>query len=48
MEDCFKDKLISEEEFIKFVQLYRSARFLSAQYVKAMRKPENSSKWKVS
>lgn len=38
IEDCKEDGLITEFEFEKFLQLYRSAGYLSAQYLKALYK----------
>jgi len=47
MEDCLEDRLISKESFEKFTKLYKSASYLSNQYIRAMNKPESSDRWKV-
>jgi four helix bundle protein len=47
MEDCLQDNLIDKKEYEKFIKLCQSAQFLSAQYLKAMNKQENSEKWKI-
>ena len=46
VEDCLEDRLITKEEAEKFSTLYQSAIFMSIQYLKAMQRVENSSKWK--
>ena len=47
MEDCLEDKLISEVEYTHFLKFYKSASYLSNQYIKAMNKPTNKSSWKI-
>lgn len=47
IEDCLDDKLITRDEFDKFTSLYRSASYLSTQYLKAMNKVENIKSWKI-
>lgn len=45
IEDCLEDKFITKEEFDVFSKLYRSASYLSNQYLKAMYKIENNGTW---
>ena len=47
MEDCLEDKLISESEYNHFNQLFKSAAYMSTQYVKSMSKADNKGKWKL-
>jgi len=46
-EDCLEDDLVSKEEMDKFLKMYNSAIYLGIQYLKAMQRPENQSKWKT-
>ena len=45
IEDCLEDKLISPAEFERFNELYRSAIYMSIQYLKSMSKSDNKGKW---
>lgn len=45
MEDCFEDKLISKEDFNTFISLFRSATYLSTQYIKSLNELEKKGKW---
>ena len=45
LEDCYEDKLISQQEFENLNRLIQSAGYMSTQYLKAMSKPENKTKW---
>ena len=47
MEDCLEDKLISEAEYAHFLKFYKSANYLSNQYIKAMHRPANKNSWKI-
>ena len=47
IEDCLQDKLISKDEFEKFQQLYKSAMYMSTQYMKAMAQDRNIKSWRV-
>ncbi|MBU4334884.1 MAG: hypothetical protein KKD07_10625, partial [Candidatus Omnitrophica bacterium] len=47
MEDCAEDKLITENEYKKFEELYQSAMYLSSRYIQTMSKAENKEKWKT-
>lgn len=47
IEDCFEDQLISDKEFEAFKNLYRSASYMSTQYLKAMAQKTQISNWKV-
>ncbi|OGX49129.1 MAG: hypothetical protein A2306_10295 [Omnitrophica WOR_2 bacterium RIFOXYB2_FULL_38_16] len=47
MEDCAEDKLITENEYKKFEELYQSAMYLSSRYIQTMSKSENKEKWKT-
>ena len=46
MEDCLEDRLITALEFEKFSGLYRSASYMSSQYIKSMNKAKNKGNWK--
>lgn len=47
VEDCRDDALISEEEFEKFMELFQSATYMTAQYLKSLYKMEREGTWKV-
>lgn len=47
IEDCLEDQLISDKEFENFKNLYRSASYMSTQYLKAMSQKTQVSSWKV-
>jgi four helix bundle protein len=47
VDDCFEDKLITVFEYEELKILFRSASFMSNQYLKSMAKTENKSQWKV-
>lgn len=46
MEDCLGDRLISAPEHERFSKLYKSADYMSAQYIKSMNRSSNKEKWK--
>lgn len=46
-EDCFDDKLVTEEEKNRFSKMYNSAIYLSTQYLKSMFLSANQAKWKT-
>lgn len=46
MEDCLEDGLISEEEYKYFIELFRSASYLSTQYLKSLYELEHQGKWR--
>jgi four helix bundle protein len=45
-EDCLEDGLIVEKEFTEFSNLYRSASYMSEQYLKSLYKMEQEGTWK--
>jgi four helix bundle protein len=45
MEDCLEDKLITQEEHDLFRELFRSATYLSTQYIKAICELDRKGKW---
>ncbi|MBI1870209.1 MAG: four helix bundle protein [Chlamydiae bacterium] len=47
VEDCLEDGLMSTEEFEKFGGLFRSADYLSSQYIKSLYKIKSNGTWKV-
>ncbi len=47
MADCLEDRLISDKEFETFKALYRSASYMSTQYLKAMSQKTQINNWKV-
>lgn len=47
IEDCMEDGLITDQEFYKLRELYRSADYLSSQYIKSLYKMESNGKWKM-
>lgn len=47
VEDCLEDRLISNEEFETFKALYRSASYMSTQYLKAMSQKTQINNWKI-
>lgn len=47
IEDCLFDKLITKEEFDNFTKLYKSAMYLSNQYLFSLYKLEKAGKWKI-
>ena len=47
MEDCLHDRLISKEEYEKFLKLYQSASYMSNRYLRAMGQNINKKKWKA-
>jgi len=47
VEDCKEDGLITDEEFEKLGKWFRSADYLSSQYIKALYKLDSSGGWKV-
>lgn len=47
MGDCKEDGLITKEEFDRFEELYRSASYMSTQYLKSLYKMERDGIWKV-
>lgn len=47
IEDCREDKLITEDEYTEFSRLYRSASYLSNQYLKSAYKMEQEGSWKI-
>ena len=47
IEDCYEDKLISDEEFLKFSKLFKSAEFMSSRYIESLYKIQRNGTWKV-
>ena len=47
MEDCHEDGLITDVEFKKFTELYKSADYMSSRYLKAMYEIEKKGTWRV-
>jgi four helix bundle protein len=47
MEDCLEDGLITEIEFAEFSRLYKSASYMSEQYLKSLYKMEREGTWKT-
>ena len=47
MEDCMNDKLINEEEYTNFLDLYKSAMYLSSRYLKVMFQNKSKTSWKT-
>ena len=47
IEDCKDDELISTDEFDKLNKLYKSADYMSAQYLKSLYKIQKEDGWKV-
>ena len=47
VQDCKEDKLITEDEYLKFSKLYQSASYLSAQYLKSAYKMEREGTWEI-
>jgi four helix bundle protein len=45
MEDCLEDKLISKEEYKNFLDLFRSATYLSTRYIRALHELAKNGKW---
>jgi len=48
VEDCFEDKLITEEEFNELSKLFKSAEFMFSRYLVSLYKIEREGKWKIS
>jgi four helix bundle protein len=47
MEDCLEDGLITQDEFEKFITLYRSAEYMSSRYLMSMYKIKKKGTWKI-
>lgn len=47
MEDCLDDRMISQHEFDEFMKLYKSASYMSNQYINAMNNNFNKKNWKT-
>ncbi|MFA5840082.1 MAG: four helix bundle protein [Candidatus Margulisiibacteriota bacterium] len=47
VDDCLEDNLITKNEYDYFVKLYRSAEYLTRQYLKSMYTIEKQGTWKV-
>lgn len=47
MEDCLEDKIIAENEYKKFEELFQSAMYLSSRYIQSMSRSENKENWKT-
>lgn len=47
VEDCKEDGLISDEEFVQLEKLFRSADYLSHQYIKALYQMKATGSWKT-
>lgn len=47
VDDCFEDKLITADEHELLKVLFRSASFMSNQYLKSMSKAKNKDTWKI-
>ena len=48
IEDCLEDDLINKSEYEEFMKLYRSASYMSNQYIKAMSQSTNKKNWKAT
>lgn len=47
MEDCYEDGLIGKEKFDEFLKLYKSAVYMTTQYMKALYKIQQKGTWKI-
>lgn len=47
IDDCKEDNLITEDEYSRFLKLYKSAAYLSSQYIKSAYKMETEGSWKI-